>query len=467
MWYNSFDQKTITKEVLSVKTIITEKVYDEQEQNAIISRFFKKFQLGKALTASNFYKEKGTQPVELLRYLFELVFTNKNLYRSYTAEPQEGKKKNTVYRFLNSKTGDWCKLLFQVAMRVIMLVLPLTNEKRENVLIVDDTLYSRSRSKKVDMLTRVYDHNTNKYIKGFKLLTLAWSDGNTTIPLRYRHLVSTNEKMCINGIPDTLDKRTKAYKLRKQAQENPVEAMFSLLDSVDAKQLQAKYLLFDSWFAFPSVVMRACEKGLHVVCMLKQMYHVYYTYRGKKYNLKSLYEAVPHRKSGEIISSVTVRINKGDESQKVKVLFLRTNHENNWIALMTTDLALSDEEMIRIYGKRWNIEVLFKTCKHFLHLDTEAQGRSFESIYAQTTIVFLRYIMLAYESRASVDHRTCGELFFLVCDELKDISFLEALSLLLNAFFTKVKEALVLTEQQINEMMSIFIRQIPHCLGLY
>ena len=106
MWYNSFDQKTITKEVLSVKTIITEKVYEEQEQNAIISRFFKKFQLGKALTASNFYKEKGTQPVELLRYLFELVFTNKNLYRSYTAEAQEGKKKNTVYRFLNSQLNE-------------------------------------------------------------------------------------------------------------------------------------------------------------------------------------------------------------------------------------------------------------------------------------------------------------------------------------------------------------------------
>ena len=450
-----------------METIIAEKLYEAQEQKAIISRFFREFQIGKALAAANFYKEKGTQPVELLRYLFEMVFTNKNLYRSYTTEPQEGKKKNTVYRFLNSKAGDWCKLLFRVAMHAIMLVLPLTDETRENVLIVDDTLYSRSRSKRVDMLTRVYDHNTNKYIKGFKLLTLAWSDGNTTVPLRFRHLVSTNEKMCINGIPDALDKRTKAYRLRKQAQDNPVEAMFDLLETIDTKLLQVKYLLFDSWFAFPAVVMRAHEKGLHVVCMLKQMHHVYYTYKGKKYNLKSLYEKVPHRKHGEIISSVTVRLNKGEESQKVKVLFLRTNHENNWIALMTTDLELSDEEMIRIYGKRWNIEVLFKTCKHFLHLDTESQSRSFESVYAQTTIVFLRYIMLAYESRASVDQRTCGELFFLVCDELKDISFLEALTILLNAFFVQIKDVFVLTEQQINNMMSIFIRQIPLCLRLF
>ena len=175
-----------------METIISEKVYEEQEKNAIISIFFRKFQIGKALAAANFYKEKGIQPVELLRYLFELVFTNKNLYRSYTSEPQEGKKKNTVYRFLNSKVGDWCKLLFLVAMRVILLVLPLTDEKRENVLIVDDTLYSRSRSKKVDMLTKVYDHNTNTFIKGFKLLTLVMTGDGSLMTgdgsLSFKHL---------------------------------------------------------------------------------------------------------------------------------------------------------------------------------------------------------------------------------------------------------------------------------------
>ena len=450
-----------------METIIAEKVYEAQEQSAIITRFFREFQIGKALANANFYKEKGTQPVELVKYLFGLVFTNKNLYRTYTTIPEAGKSKNTLYRFLNSPVGDWCKLLFQIAMRVIMLLLPLTSETRENVLIVDDTLYSRSRSKKVDMLTKVYDHQTNKFIKGFKLLTLAWSDGNTTIPLRFRHLVSTNEKMVINSIPESLDKRSRAYKLRKLAQQNPVEALFDLIGTVDFKKLQVKYLLFDSWFAFPSVIMRAFESGLHVICMLKQMYHVYYTYKGKKYNLKALYEAVPHTKHGEIIASVTVKINKEDKNQKVKVLFLRTNHENNWIALLSTDLEISDQEIIRIYGKRWNIEVFFKTSKHFLHLDKEAQGRSFESVYAQTTIVFLRYIMLAYEARCSQDPRTCGELFFIVCDELKDISFLQALSLLLSCVFVQMQEQLVLTESQINTMLSIFISNIPLCLRFY
>ena len=51
-----------------METIITEKIYKEQEKNAIIFRFFKKFNVGGILAKSNFYKEKGTHPVELLKY---------------------------------------------------------------------------------------------------------------------------------------------------------------------------------------------------------------------------------------------------------------------------------------------------------------------------------------------------------------------------------------------------------------
>ena len=442
-------------------TIITEEYYKEQEKNATISHFFREFQIGKALSSANFYKEKGVKPVELLRYLFELIFTNKNLYRSYTMNPKPGLSKNTVYRFLNSPVYDWCKLVFRIAMQAILTIIPLTSEQRENVLIVDDTLYNRSRSKKVDMLSKVYDHTTGKFIKGFKLLTLAWSDGNTTIPLCFRHLVSTNEKMTVNHLPDNIDKRTRAYQLRRNAQQNPVEAMFDLLKGIDLKKLKVSYLLFDSWFAFPAVIIRACKQGTDVICMLKHLRNVCYTYKGKKYELKALYEAVPHKRRGAVIASVKVQIHKDDEVQTVKVVFLRTKNEDKWVALLSTNLDLSDEEVIRIYGKRWNIEVMFKTSKHFLHLDTEAQGRSFESIYAQTAIVYLRYIMLACEARSATDPRTCGELFFLVCDELKDITFLEALMILLNAFLVDVRNELVLTEQQIDTMFSIFIRKIP------
>ena len=447
-----------------MNTIITEQLIEEQDRNDKISNFFKKFNIGKALVKADFYKIKGTKPIELLKYLFALVFTNKNIYRDITTHPQAGKSKNTIYRFLNSTLYDWSKLLFQIAMSVIAFILPLTSEKRENVLIADDTLYSRSRSKKVDMLTRVYDHTTCKYVKGFKLLTLAWSDGNTTIPVRFRHLVSTNEKMIINPLPENVDKRTRSYKLRRSAQSNPIEALNELIKSVDLAAMKVKYILFDSWFAFPSTIMDICKRKVNVICRLKKMYRVYYTYNGKRYNLSRLFEVVPHHRHKDIIASVNVKIHNADnEEMNAKIIFLSTNNGKDWIALLSTDTALSDEEIIRIYGKRWNIEVMFKTSKSFLHLDTELQSLRFESLYAHTAIVYLRYIMLAYESRVSQDNRTCGELFFIICDELKDISYLEALTILLTCFINAAKDQLILTEEQISCLIGIFMAQIPHC----
>jgi len=65
--------------------------------------------------------------------------------------------------------------------------------------------------------------------------------------------------------------------------------------------------------------------------------------------------------------------------------------------VLSTDTSLKDEEIIRIYGKRWDIEVFFKMTKSHLNLAKEFQGRSYDSMVAHTTIVFCRYIMLAIE----------------------------------------------------------------------
>lgn len=55
----------------------------------------------------------------------------------------------------------------------------LTDEKRANVFIVDDTLFHRTSCKKTELGSRVLDHVRMKFRKGFRLLTLGWSDGNT------------------------------------------------------------------------------------------------------------------------------------------------------------------------------------------------------------------------------------------------------------------------------------------------
>jgi hypothetical protein len=97
------------------------------------------------------------------------------------------------------------------------------------------------------------------------------------------------------------------------------------------------------------------------------------------------------------------------------------------LALLCTDLSLPDNEVVRIYGKRWDIEVFFKMAKHYLKLDSEIQVRDFDAILAHSTIVMIRYVFLAVEQRMASDQRTIGGLFLATGEEIRDISLADAL----------------------------------------
>ena len=98
---------------------------------------------------------------------------------------------------------------------------------------------------------------------------------------------------------------------------------------------------------------------------------------------------------------------------------------------------------------------------HFLKLQKEFQGRSYDCMVAHTTIVFSRYIILALESSNNKDLLTWGELFYVCCDELHDIKFIEALQLILNLLKSVLLEKLSLTKQQIYELLEHFIASLP------
>ena len=50
----------------------------------------------------------------------------------------------------------------------------LTSEQRVNVLILDDTMFERNSSKKVELLSKVYDHAKKSYKYGFYHLPIGY-----------------------------------------------------------------------------------------------------------------------------------------------------------------------------------------------------------------------------------------------------------------------------------------------------
>jgi hypothetical protein len=172
-----------------------------------------------------------------------------------------------------------------------------------------------------------------------------------------------------------VDKRTNGYKRRSESTKRATEVMFELFEQIKGYQIPAQYLLLDSWFAYPAVILKALENNLSTICMLKAMPKVYYSYLGKQMNLAGLYNYI-YKKPGraKILASVLVELGKDKDGQpvKAKIVFVRDrNRSRKWLALLSTDTSLSEQEIVRIYGKRWDIEVFFKMSKSFLKLGKE------------------------------------------------------------------------------------------------
>ena len=81
--------------------------------------------------------------------------------------------KDTVYRLMKMIQINWIRFTTLLSARIIKeAIVPLNSENRVNVLIIDDSLFERKRSKKVELLAKIYDHAKHKYAFGFRMRTL-------------------------------------------------------------------------------------------------------------------------------------------------------------------------------------------------------------------------------------------------------------------------------------------------------
>ena len=312
--------------------------------------FFRRYQVSRILRAANAYKLRGVPVLSIFLLVFRMVFQQRSVYTQMhlqrTAMPFG---KDTFYRFMNSCRIHWRRFTTELAAAIIHATLaPLTQADRINVLILDDSIYHRARSKKVELLARLYDHAKKEFSYGFRMLTLCWSDGNTLLPVSHTLLSTENTK---NRLP-------------------------------------------------------------------------------------------------------------------VRLVFVRNrNHRKDWLVLVTTGMSLTAEEVIRIYGKRWGIEVFFKVCKSFLRLEKDCRSLSYDAMTAHVSIVFTRYMFLAVEQRECKDARSLGELFYLSVDELADVCFVEAMRLLLLLFVERLQEKPMLDEGEIQGQLQGFLKELPVLLS--
>lgn len=101
--------------------------------------------------------------------------------------------KDAVYRFMKMIQINWIRFTTILASRIIKDdILPLDSKDRANVLIIDDSMFERNRSKKVEFIGKVFDHAKLMEAHFFQLTVFFFL-------LKIRNIVLTKPKMLIKG----------------------------------------------------------------------------------------------------------------------------------------------------------------------------------------------------------------------------------------------------------------------------
>jgi len=446
-------------------TVTEDQVFD----NAIFEccgPFFKRFNINGILRRFYAVKHKGVSAYAVFLFLIGLVFSGKNLYTLKKTEPERiDFEKDVVYRFLGDSRIHWELILSYSAYAVIPELKKLASGDTLTANVVDDTSYYRNRSKKVELLSRCFDHVDGKYYKGFTLLCLGWTDGETFIPVKEQMVASGNDKNLLEGSHIKEDRRTLATRRREDARKDKNTLTIQMLESIKGTPAQTKYVLFDSWFESPLSLVSIKNVGYDVVARAANNENYRYLYNGEMKSIKSIYKANKKRRGkSRYLLSVDIQVKHKNFAEAIpaKIVYVRDkNDRKKWIAFITTDVDLSEDQVIALYELRWQIESFFKVLKSFFNIEKEFQTRSFDAITAHTCIVMIRYIVMALRNREDKNPGTICDVFFALCKELDNISFRNIFSTISETIKTSLADFLHMTIDAIDGFWCYFISIIP------
>ena len=190
---------------------------------------------------------------------------------------------------------------------------------------------------------------------------------------------------------------------------------------------------------------------------------MFFRYNNEDMPLTSIYKKNKKKRGrSKYLLSVMIEVVKDGGVIPAKVVYVRNrNKKKDYLCLISTDISLNEEEIIRIYGKRWDTEVFFKVCKSYLNLSKECNALSYDALTAHTAVVFTRYMMLSLESREANDQRSMGEILLYFTDEMSDITWIQAFQMLLEMFRTILAANTELSEEKIDELVDAFMNTLP------
>lgn len=401
--------------------------YCENESSlpTLFSELTKWFDLGYINRILSKSKKRGFKAKNVFQILFTMRFINfDNVHQLMQAgiSKELSHKKDVLYDFLNNPCVDWARIVLLFAKQVLRII-DLKSEDNDpqapRFLVVDDSLLPKT-GKKIETIGKVHDHSTQQYPLGMKMVTLAYSDGKSFVPLEF----SMHNEPRKDGNRGLKKKELKAQyskarpagspgaKRVEQVGQKKISAALGMISRVLRMQklLRVDYVLADSWYMSYDFIagILGCRKGVGVIGLMKSNRKI--AINGKTY----MANTVPDIKRKLIKRSTKfkcryIQINIVYQDIEMRGYWVQMKGQNTWKLLISTDRKLSFIKAMRYYQNRWSIEVFFKDCKQNLGLN-DCHSTDFDAHVANTSVVFMNYMALALKKRFD-DYETIGGLF--------------------------------------------------------
>jgi len=229
-------------------------------------------------------------------------------------------------------------------------------EKKDAVMIVDDSIAEKPYTDENDIICWHYDHSKDRIVKGINFISTLYHSAGLSLPVGFELIAKTEHY---------LDPKDGKQKRRSKVSKN--ELYQKLLKQTLRNQISFKYVLNDVWFASADNMMFVKhDLKKHFVMPLKS---------NRKVAMN-----VADKRQGRFVPVDTLDLRENAVPRiylegvdfpllLVKQVFENEDGSTGIQYLVTSDTTLTCDEILSLYRKRWNIEPYHKSLKQNASLE--------------------------------------------------------------------------------------------------
>ena len=365
------------------------------------------------LRNSNFSKKDGVGVHMVVLHFVYMLVMNKKI-STFMDQSNDSFKKDVYYRLLANPNYNWRKLLSLSSLKILSLLHKVQNSAAIKVFIIDDTVEGKVGKNIEGSCDQHWSNKEKRKVRGINVVSLNYSDGFSNFMLDFAIAMNSYARVKIEEFTNKIDHRTNAHRRRLETGKGKLQIAIDMVKRAVNSGIYADYLLVDSWYSKPIFIKEMNDLGLRVISRIANNNKIW-NFIDKEKTLNAIYnrfKKIKKEKTGHYgkkirfkYFSVTV---EHKTAGKIKIVFIKT--KENLIPIVSTDLQISDDEIIEIYKRRWDIEQGYKELREHFGFGKE-ENRIYEALIARITLSFFTYNIVSYINRISNEPKTIGGLF--------------------------------------------------------